>query len=169
MVFNMFNSKKALSPLIAAVLLIVVVVGIGAVVVGMTRGMVSDNQDTISQTDDRMSCSRDVVIQILKLDRDPQICKGSNYINVVIENIGTVDIEDFQLLTYGTTGVYNNESIGAGTLSKGGALELNATYDTAQVGTLQQAKFIPKLKKSGATGYHFCSEVALKYEDINDC
>lgn len=165
----MFNSKKALSPLIAAVLLIVVVVGIGAVVVGMTRGMVSENQDTISQTDDRMACSRDVVLEMLELDRNPQICKGTGYINVVIENTGTIDIQDFQLLAYGTTGVYNNESIGAGTLTKGGALELNATFDTTAVGTLQQVKFVPKLKKTAATGYHFCSEVALKYEDINDC
>ena len=165
----MLGSKKALSPLIAAVLLIVVVVGIGAVVVGMTRSMVSENRDTVSQTDDRMSCSRDVVLEILEIDKEPQICKGSDYINVVIENVGTTDIQDFQLLAYGSTGVYNNESIGAGTLAKGGALELNATYDAVQVGTLQQAKFVPKLKKSGATGYHFCSEVALKYEDIDDC
>ncbi|MBW2964455.1 hypothetical protein KY363_03260 [Candidatus Woesearchaeota archaeon] len=43
----MLTSKKGLSPLIAAVLLIVVVVGIGAVVTGMIRGLVSDNQKTI--------------------------------------------------------------------------------------------------------------------------
>ena len=43
------KNKKAISPLIASVLLIVVVVGIGAVVTGIVRNYVTENKQTITE------------------------------------------------------------------------------------------------------------------------
>ena len=165
----MFSSKKALSPLIAAVLLIVVVVGIGAVVTGIVRSTVSENQRTIEGKSDEMSCSRDVVIEVVKIDGEPQICKGSGYINAVLDNTGTVDIDDFQLKVFGTTGFYNNETLATGALSPGAAIEINGNFSQSAVGTVEQVQIVPKLRKTGATGYYFCADVAARYEGIADC
>jgi FlaG/FlaF family flagellin (archaellin) len=164
----MLRSKKALSPLIAAVLLIVVVVGIGAVVTGMVRNLVSENKETIDTKSDEMTCSRDVVISIVDIDGEPQICEGVGYINFILENSGAVDIDDFQLMVFGTTGIYRNESISASdTLTQGEAQEFNGNFSS--VGTTEQVKIVPKLRKSRQSGYHFCNDVALTYEDLDAC
>lgn len=167
----MLNSKKGLSPLIAAVLLIVVVVGIGAVITGMVRGMFAENKATIESKDDEMVCSRDVVVSLVNIDGDPQICRGSSPANItaVLENSGSADIDDFQMKVYGTTGFYSNDSLDTGTFTAGDSLELTGTFVSGDVGTVEQVKLIPKLKKSGEAGYHFCAGVALSYEGIGDC
>jgi hypothetical protein len=164
----MLHSKKALSPLIAVVLLLVVAVGIGALVTGMVRNLVTDNQNTIDSKSDEMSCSRDVTVAVVEIDREPQICKGSNYIDAVLENTGATDVDDFQLSIFGDAGFYRNESIGGGdTFTQGEAQEFNGTFES--VGTIQQVKLIPKLKKSGQSGYNFCNDVAITYEVLDDC
>jgi FlaG/FlaF family flagellin (archaellin) len=165
----MLHSKKALSPLIAAVLLIVVVVGIGAVVTGIVRSLVSENQETIRGKSGEMSCSRDVSVDLILIDDEYQLCKGSDYISAVVENTGTGDIDDFQLIVMATTGFYNNDSLGTGTFVSGAAMEVNGTFSGITASDIEQVKLVPKLKKSGSAQYHFCSEVAVKSEVIPDC
>jgi FlaG/FlaF family flagellin (archaellin) len=163
----MFFSKKAVSPLIAAVLLIVVTIGIGAVVVGMMRGYVTDSKAQMSSKSDEMACSRDVSLQITEIDKEPQVCKGTNYFDIVLENSGTA-IDDFQLVVLGESGIYRNESTGH-TMANGGTSELNITFSSTGIGTILQFKLVPKLKKSGSPGYFFCNEVAITQEDVQDC
>lgn len=165
----MFSSKKALSPLIAAVLLIVVVVGIGAVVTGIVRDMISQNKETVEGKSGEMSCSRDVIIGVLKIDGEPQICRGSNYVYAVVDNTGA-QIDDFQLVVAGTDGIVRNESIHSGSaITQGATVELNGSFDAGAVGTVVQVKFVPKLKKKGQSGYNFCNDVALTYEGVEAC
>jgi len=163
----MFRSKRAVEPLIAAVLLIVVTVGIGAVVVGIVRNMISENKVQIESKNDEMSCSRDVMLEIVKIDTVPQICNGSNYIDMVLENKG-VKIDDFQLVVMGDAGLYTNPSANS-SLAVGATGELNVSFIPAGVGTVLQVKLVPKLKKSGDTGYNFCTDVAIKYEGLQSC
>jgi hypothetical protein len=165
----MLHSKKALSPLIAAVLLIVVVVGIGAVVTGIVRSLVSENQETIRGKSGEMACSRDVAISVVRIDDEYQFCKGSDYINAVLENTGTTDIDDFQVIIMATSGFYNNDSLGPATFAVGAAGEFNATFSGITASDIQQVKIVPKLKKSGSSNYHFCADVAFKSELIPDC
>ena len=165
----MLSSKKAISPLIAAVLLIVVVVGIGAVITGMMRGMVTENRATIESKSAEISCSTEVVLEVVNIDGVPQVCKGADYIDIVLENTGK-DIEDFQLMVFGTSGFAKNESISAGDLFElGEAQEFNASFDPTNVGTVQQVKFVPMIKKPGSSNYFYCNDVAITYEEIDDC
>ncbi|MFH1064401.1 MAG: hypothetical protein V1729_04940, partial [Candidatus Woesearchaeota archaeon] len=113
-----FKSKKGLSPLIAAVLLIVVVVGIGAVVTSMVREKVTDDKKTITKTSSTVDCATQVNIKISKLESDDLICKGPNYINVTIENIGT-DVDGFQLKVFGADGFVQNDSMMDAGLARG--------------------------------------------------
>ena len=167
----MLHSKKAVSPLIAAVLLIVVVVGIGSVVVGIVRNLVTENQATMSERDDMITCSRDVVIDVLQVNEDLQICKGSNYVYAIVENTGGVDIQDFQLVIFATSGMYLNDSISASNVfTKGEIQEFNGTFSGISASDIEQIKLIPKLKgTSGQQEYNVCFDVAIKYEDVVDC
>lgn len=164
----MLHSKKALSPLIAAVLLIVIVVGIGAVVMGIVRGFVSENKATMQSKADSMSCSRDVNVNLVDIDGVWQMCKGPDYIYAIVDNAGAIDVDDFQLVVMATSGFYSNDSIST-SISQGASVELNGTFKGVAQADILQAKFVPKLKQSGATGYHYCSDVAVKYEGIQDC
>ncbi len=164
----MLNSKRALSPLIAAVLLIVVVVGIGAVVTGIVRDLVSSNQKTISGKDDEMACSRDVDVDVIMIDGALQFCEESgNIIVAVVENKG-IGIDDFQMTVLGDAGIFKNDSVmPSETLAPGEAKELRSPY--SGVGDVEIVKFVPMLKKTGSSGHHFCSEVALTTEVLPAC
>jgi len=166
----MSRYNRAMSPLIAAVLLMVVVVGIGGVVMGIVRGFVTENKDMIDSKSDAMSCSRDVGLSVVDIDGTPQVCIGADYGYVIIENTGAIDIDDFQMVVMGTAGFYRNGSLNATmSFSPGETSEFNGSFNAASVGTVQQIKFIPKLKKSGSADYHYCTDVAYKYEGLIDC
>ncbi len=165
----MLKSKKGLSPLIAAVLLIVVVVGIGAVVTGIVRSFVSENQQTIKSKNTEMACSRDVDIDFIKLDGVQQVCKGSNYITAILENVGSGTVDDFEIKMFTVTGIWRNESVSAADpFEPGEAQEFNTTFSGFTDADIEQVQFVPKLKKGGAN-YVFCTDVALKVENILDC
>jgi len=162
----MLRSKKALSPLIAGVLLIVVVVGIGAVVTGIVRGLITENQETIASKDNELACSTQVDVELVKIDGVPQICKGAAYVDLIVENNG-VEVQDFQLTILGSGGIFKNESVSTDNpLGTGQAREYNISF--SGTGSIEQIKFVPKLKARGS-GYNFCHEVAITYEDIPDC
>jgi FlaG/FlaF family flagellin (archaellin) len=166
----MLTSKKAVSPLIATVLLIVVVVGIGAVVTGIVRDYVSESKRSVDSKNDAMSCSRDVVVDVVDIGGVQQVCKGTNYVDIVVENVGTKKVDDFQLIIYATTGIYRNDSIAGGTATTPGqAREFNVTFSGITAGSIEQVKLVPKLKKSGSASYSFCSDVALKFEGVATC
>jgi len=165
----MFSQKRAVSPLIATVLLLVVTVSIGALVMGIVRGFVSDNKASMEGRAELISCSTNVVLEVLKVDGVPQVCKGTNYADIILENTGNADIDDFQMIVLGDAGVYNNDSVNAGVMVKGATKELNASFNPGTVGNVEQVKFIPKLKKSGAAGYSYCTDVAVRYEGLESC
>jgi hypothetical protein len=155
--------------LIAAVLLIVVVVGIGAVVTSIVRSLVTENQETIRDTSVEMKCSRDVNVEAIVLDGIYQVCKGTDYVTAVIENIGGEEIDDFQIRIFTASGIFKNESVSADDpLSPGEAQEVNTTFTGFTAADILQVSFTPKLKK-GAGQYVFCSDVSLKFEEILDC
>ena len=163
-------SKRAVSPLIATVLLLVVTVGIGAVVTGIVRGFVTENKATMESRAELVSCSTNVVIEILKIDLVPQVCNGSNYVDIILENTGAADIDDFQMVVLGDAGIYTNDSISINNpFTKGESQEFNGTFIASQVGGIEQVKFVPKLKKSGSAGYNYCTDVAVKYEGLQSC
>jgi FlaG/FlaF family flagellin (archaellin) len=163
----MFSSRKAVSPLIAAVLLIVVTIGIGAVVVGMIRGYVTDSKAQMQSKADEMACSRDVSIEVTRISGEPQVCRGNYYLDIVVENPG-IAIDDFQLVVFGDAGIFRNDSTGY-TVSAGGTSEIKVNYTSGSVGTPLQFKLVPKLKKPGSAGYFFCTDVALTEEGVQAC
>ncbi len=170
MVTNMIiKSKKGLSPLIAAVLLIVVVVGIGAVVTGIVRGYISENKQTIEKTSTDVECSTNVEINVPTYMDDFMICIGSNYVNFTIENTGSMFVDEFQLKVFGDTGFAQNDSIITQGLAPGQAVSNYEAYYTPSVGNVEQVLIVPKKKITGESNQIFCSEAQLKFVDISLC
>jgi flagellin-like protein len=162
------ENRKAISPLIATVILLVVTVGIGAVVTSMVRNYAQENKNTIDTKGAESACSRDVLVEIVTIDQVTQVCKGTGYIDFILENRGA-NIDDFKLMVFGATGFATNDSLNNGTFAKGSSKEINFTYNPAGIGTIQEIKLVPKLKVPAKTSYFYCSEAALSFEGMEDC
>jgi len=170
---NFRTSKKGLSPLIAAVLLIVVVVGIGAVVTGIVRNYVTENKQTITEKASDMKCGVEVSINVPEVADELRICNYTSKIQFTVENSGSAAIDDMQVKVFGTSGFAANDT--AWTQEKSGSFEpgdtqtMNTTFDSAAVGTIQQIKIVPRVKVVGRTDKAYCTDAALTFTDFPSC
>jgi FlaG/FlaF family flagellin (archaellin) len=169
----MWTSKKGLSPLIAAVLLIVVVVGIGAVVTGIVRNYVTENKQVITEKASDMKCGIEVSINIPTVADELRICNtsigGDPAIQFTLENSGSATIDDMQVKFFGTSGFEANDTVitdYAYTFDAGNTESFNVTYSVAG---LQQVKLVPRVKVVGRSDKAYCTDAALSFEDISQC
>ncbi len=170
---NIRNSKKGLSPLIAAVLLIVVVVGIGAVVTGIVRNYVTENKQTITEKASDMKCGVEVMLNVPTVGDELRICHdvASKTINFTLENSGSATIDDLQVKFFGTGGFEANDTVitdNAVVFTAGSTEAFTMVYG-AGIGTLQQVKIVPRVKVVGRSDKAFCTDAALSYTDFATC
>lgn len=171
---NFWTSKKGLSPLIAAVLLIVVVVGIGAVVTGIVRNYVTENKQVITEKASDMKCGVEVSINVPTVADTLLVCNDTpnKFINVTLENTGSADIDDIQLKVFGVNGFDANDE--AWTSQMSGAFESGDTQRlqlnwSVDIGDLQQIKIVPRVKVVGRSDKAYCTDAALTYTDFVSC
>ncbi|MFC1741943.1 hypothetical protein ACFL3V_05385 [Nanoarchaeota archaeon] len=173
---NFWTSKKGLSPLIAAVLLIVVVVGIGAVVTGIVRNYVTENKQTITEKASDMKCGIEVNVDIPTVADELRICHNTtNYhVKFTLENTGSATIDDLQVKFFGTGGFDANDTVVTqstladpdGSYDSGNTEEFTVVYDNAAVGTLQQVKIVPRVKVVGRSDKAYCTDAGLTYTEF---
>jgi len=149
--------KKAVSPLIATVLLIAFAVALGAVVMNWGRGYVEDTANIARErSDTEVTCASDVGLAIVEIDSVPQVCYnqtpgvgGTNYsMFFIVENKKTRNIEKIQARMIGTaTRVPLIMDLGDNSnVSKSTASFLNFTYLNTTYGTPQQLKLTSYIK-----------------------
>jgi len=159
------KSKKAISPLIATVLLIGIVVTI-ALLVWLWYGNVVREQaeKTGLETQAKFICASEVKFSI------KNVCwskKDEEYfINFDVENKGSADIDDFKIRITGSTGAETlnlNEKIDK-TISKQTSIEFNST----KTSTLNlKVEFLPIIKLKGHS--EVCKEKLVEIKDIGEC
>lgn len=167
MIYKLFKSKKAISPLIATVLLIAFAVALGAVVMSWGRGYVEDTTNLAeSSSGATMSCSMNTGIKFVKNeDRKNWVCNStSTNITFVIENTGMTTFEGLKLVAVGNTSINQtliNDSIEPGDYYMG-SVDLG-------VSDVSRFTIMPKIVYEGE--YRICSApTADAYEeDIYDC
>jgi flagellin-like protein len=155
---RLFKSRKAVSPLIATVLLIAFAVALGAVVMNWGRGYVEDTANIARErSDTEVKCASEVDIQIVEIDSVPQVCyndTGTNFtIMFIVENKKTRNVEKIEGRIIGTaTRVPYIQSLGDNSnLSINEAKLLNMSYVEATYGVPQQIKLTPSIKVGGTT------------------
>ncbi|MBT3721316.1 hypothetical protein HN789_00930 [archaeon] len=94
-------NKKAVSPLIATVLLIAFAVSLGAIVINFSQESTLSLRDDASQKIERgITCSLDLPINVLEINNEKFICynrTGSNNLEVIIENQGSASAEGVRI------------------------------------------------------------------------
>lgn len=175
---NLRFCKKGVSPIIAAVVLIAVVVGLGAVVVNIMGNYVSKQKESIDIKSEEMKCSTDVDIDILLSGDEYKICNdaATGQIKATLENGNSIAIAGIQLniiqadgsvLTTAEGAVQNEE------ISKGETQQIIADYGSGIASaSIDQIKIIPKIKIQGQKELIVCSgsQASITYEDeVSDC
>lgn len=157
-----FFNKKGVSPLIATVLLISFAVALGSVVLNWGKNLdVSPGND----------CSS-VSLQLRELGTY-QACYGGlgkdTYINFMLDNKGSVDVEGIGIWIFGTEGTklldLDDFILGQGQLI--GIKDDTIKYDAENYGKIKNIQFIPKIKTE--EGIDICPSNSVKAEIIGAC
>ena len=160
---SIFILKKGVSPLIATVLLIAFAVALGSVI--MNWGL---NLNLGKSTD---KCSN-IEIKVRNID-DSEVCFGGfgqqGYINFVIDNTGTKDLNGLAVWIIGEKGTnlfdLDNLAIEKGSLYD--KKDKEVTYDFSKYGNIKQVQFIPKIQSD--EGIEICPRNAIKIDRIGVC
>ena len=156
---RIFSSRKAVSPLIATVLLIAFAVALGAVVMNWGRGYVEDTANMARErSDTEVTCTTDVGLAIVEIDNIPQVCynitpggtgPATNYsLYFIVENKKEKTVEKIMARMIGTsTRVPLIVNLGGNSnMTTNTAKYLNVTYTDTVYGTPQQLQLTPYIK-----------------------
>jgi flagellin-like protein len=167
--------KKAVSPLIATILLIAFAVALGAVVMNWGRGYVEDTADFAKQrSDQEMKCTTDVGIDFVEIGGEDQICYNATLdgdqlvFETVLENTKRTDIRGLRIRVIG------NESKIPLTIEEddfqileGESKFLVFNYTNDTYGYPEQIKITPRVLVSGEE--ISCSNVGVEIEEVEVC
>jgi flagellin-like protein len=109
-----YRGRRAISPLIAAVLLVVIVVVLGAAVMNLSKNYFADSKKDVTEQSEQIKCGKDVGMELVIIDNNYQICNATATdtdmasLNFMIVNTGSIDILDAQVRMVGTNGIINN-------------------------------------------------------------
>lgn len=149
-------NKKAVSPLIATVLLIAFAVSLGAVVMNWTSGAIQE-----SSPDEHFDVCENVKISVLMKNSEKSICLDREKSQIVldIEN-GPVSVDGLRLsyLAKDSNFVDYTKRIEAGILS-----HVALGYDVGLYGELSNVKIVPLI------GETLCTDGGESFSSISDC
>jgi flagellin-like protein len=121
----MFLNKKAVSPLIATVLLVMIVVSIGAAVMVVIQGLSEEQINNIDAQTELLQCGTDVAVNLIKIGSTNRMCINvssavpySGSFALLMENTGLKDISGFRVTLIGDDG-FNTSTYDSTTLDKG--------------------------------------------------
>lgn len=170
-----FLHKKAVSPIIAAVLLVVITIAIGATTMAFIRSLTDTNLQKATESTAKISCGSEIDLEIPLVKDEYKICYYEDgTFNVLLHNTGNVDVKGFDItliLNNGsiTTNNFDNINLLQNTYYQANLTPLNtvvnATVDVAQW------RVEPKIRKDAGKELMVCTDSAIvrEVEDIELC
>lgn len=159
-------NKKAVSPLIATVLLIAFAVALGAVVMSWGRSYVTEAQSSANQIGSMVGCSG-ISAVVSTVDNQLKLCinNKTSSIKFILENNGA-PLDGLKFTVIGDKNVDNPISLLEYHIDTAKTISENITFD-ASVGAVQQVKIIPRIMSSGKES--FCTDSAIIINNPGDC
>ena len=156
------KNKKAVSPLIATILLIAFAVALGAVVMSWGR-----NVELLKEEPGTEKCA-DVNLKIEEINEIPQVFYGGTgsdgFIKFTISNIGSYDIDQLIVWVIGEKDT-NIVELKQSSIKIGYPLIKEIKHDFDNYGNVKKLKFIPKIKVDDLIV--ICAKNALEEEKIS--
>lgn len=167
-------SKRAVSPLIATVLLIAFSVALGAVVMNWGRSFVTERTEKVdTDTDVQLQCTTDIILQFVEIANSKQVCQmsTSNTTRVLVQNIGSSDASGLVMRVIDDSSnimVYQYNT----TLGSGEAVKLEVNWDTegySGIGTISYVAVAPMISYPGTGELKVCSNNNIEVSQVNTC
>jgi flagellin-like protein len=163
------NDKKGVSPIIGAVLLVVITITVGATIFTFISNFGSDNLQTATDIDSENECITGVEYDVMIANNIEKICKDTtnNYLWAIMKNTGSKDIEFFRLTVLGSDGAVTASDTSSN-ISSNDINAINITYTTTGLGTPQEYQIEPVIKAKGkANKSIYCSNSIKKWTADN--
>jgi flagellin-like protein len=162
-------NKKAVSPLIATVLLIAFAVALGALVMNWGKTYTEEQMSyTTTKSNEELECELNVELDIKEIDGQPQIfySSSSNTLTFILENKGRKDIDSIRIRITGQDGNdINTTDITDSKIEAGGLYRGSVEYTDNNI---DQIEFIPKLNTTGSTEPTLCTRNVLVLTSFTD-
>ncbi len=147
-------NKKAVSPIISSVILIIFAVALGIVVM-------SWGKSTTATEEEGGSCMQ-ASLNVIKIAEKPKMCFKDNTLYFTIENNGQIKTTGLKTSFIGD-GVYQKDLI-KGTIV--GEI-IDAKVQFVDIGKIQKIKIIPKITLEGKE--IVCPNSGIEIEDVGEC
>jgi flagellin-like protein len=166
--------KKAVSPLIATVLLVMIVVSIGAAVMVVIQSLAGEGMESITSQQAIMACSSDVQVEFLTVGDSFKICVdapttgGNGTFALYLDNSGLRDISDWRFRVVGTEGIMDLDG-GFEALPKGSiklyVFPINETVGADDITKIQQIVLYPKITGNANNPSVVCKKPNLVWDE----
>jgi hypothetical protein len=159
---HLMKSKKAISPLVATLLLVLLATALGVIAMSWGR----------AQLEEGSYCPVVIGLKFIELNQDLQICKAgtkeNGVITFLVENGATIDVDSLNFRVIGTNDAYTLE-LPESSIKKGYPLLKNVPYNYDLFGEISQVKITPRVVLFPGEDPVLCPEQALIIEDIREC
>lgn len=161
-------NKKAVSPLIATILLIAFSISVGVLVVNWGKNYVeSQTREAESRADTQMACGLDVDLDFVYTGATPDICdEGPGNVKFTLENSARTSIKNLTVNIIGTNNI-TSATLSAN-INPGGVQRFNVSYDNSSLGNIMQVRISPTVETSSGS-VTTCTSDALVIESVPVC
>ncbi|MEM3374423.1 MAG: archaellin/type IV pilin N-terminal domain-containing protein [Candidatus Woesearchaeota archaeon] len=154
-------NKRGVSPLIATVLLVMIVVSIGAAVMVLIQGINQESIDATTKQQGILRCTSDVELTPITLGNKYRICINDSVFAISLENKGQ-DISDFRIVFFADN-IITIDGKTAG-VSKNSFVDLK--YDISSINNyskIEKIKLYPKIPGNAGSQIISCDEPNLEW------
>jgi len=155
--------KKAISPLVATVLLIAFSVALGAVVMSWGENYIKDRAQFVSGKSEISGPCENVAVSPIIAQGRPQACMRGSAIELLIEN-GNTRLEGLKVRVVGSEGIDIKENVLQQPLEPKGSAKVIITHTA---GVVTQLKLTPMI--IAANQQQYCTESETVVEDLLPC
>ncbi len=163
---SLFSNRRAITPLVATILLVAFSVGLGALVMSWGEEYIEEKAEFVQGTAEVKSGCDAAKIDIIKIGGQAQICLGPEGIQLWLDNGPDIDLYNIHARIAGQNGVDVKEEILPEPLLKANAAKTTIPYDRS-IGALLQVKLTPKIWTGRDVA--ICSQSAVTVERIPAC
>ena len=159
-------NKKAVSPMVATILLIAFAIALGAVVMNWGKGFIEEKAEFVTgvSTVGPSSCG-DVQFGVLTVGGSPQVCYSNGEVRALVQNQG-IEIANMKASVISPGGVTNQENLLDLPLKSADSTNVKISYDSSE-GSIIQLKLIPQIQIDGKL--EFCTAQGITLENIGQC
>ncbi len=163
---SLFSNKRAITPLVATILLVAFSVGLGALVMSWGEEYIEEKAEFVQGTAEVKSGCDAAKIDIIKIGGQAQICMGAEGIQLWLDNGPDIDLYNIHVRIAGEAGVDVKEGILSEPLIKANAVKSSIQYNRS-IGQILQVKLTPKIWTGRDVA--ICSQNAITVERISAC